>query len=145
MQALVNSETEENVAQFFTAACEIAAQCCRLDLKTQVWQVHKDYYAKGIEAARRKVFPSARPCDDYPHRRRASYSVLKQKMGVRASVFLCVRQPPPHVKSGTKRLLSACASSCLPTWCNEGRAKKNDVVGPGSFRYLFSKRMEWEI
>jgi len=149
MQALVNSETEENVAQFFTAACEIAAQCCSLDLKTQVWQVHKDY-AKGIEAARRKVFPSARPCDDYPHMRRASYSVLKQKMGltrVYGPQFFCVgaRQPPPHVKSGTKRLLSACASSCLPTWCNEGRAKKNDVVGPGSFRCLFSRRMEWEI
>ena len=80
MQALVNSEAEENVTQFFTAACEIASQQCKLDLKTQVWQVHKDY-AKGIEAARRNVFPSARPCDDYPHMRRASYSVLKQKMG----------------------------------------------------------------
>ena len=92
MQALVNSEAEENVAQFFTAACEIGAQCCRLDLKSQVWQVHKDY-AKGIEAARRKVFPSARPCDDYPHMRRASYSVLKQKMGVTrvyGPQFFCV-------------------------------------------------------
>ncbi|CAE7527740.1 unnamed protein product, partial [Symbiodinium pilosum] len=79
--ALVNSEAEANVTQFFSTACEIASQCCKLDLKTQVWQVHKDF-AKGIEAARRKVFPFARPCDDYPHMRRASYNVLKQKMGV---------------------------------------------------------------
>ena len=81
LQALVNSEAEANVTQFFSTACEIASQCCKLDLKTQVWQVHKDF-AKGIEAARRKVFPFARPCDDYPHMRRASYNVLKQKMGV---------------------------------------------------------------
>ncbi|CAE7307073.1 unnamed protein product, partial [Symbiodinium sp. CCMP2456] len=106
MQALVNSETEENVAQFFTAACEIAAQCCSLDLKTQVWQVHKDY-AKGIEAAWRKVFPSARPCDDYPHMRRASYSVLKQKMGltrVYGPQFFCVgaRQQKGHKKDNTE-------------------------------------------
>ena len=62
------------------ACLRVAGRCCNLDLKTQVWQLHKDY-AKGLEASRRKVFPNARPCDDYPHMRRASYSTLKEKMG----------------------------------------------------------------
>ena len=80
MQALVNTEAEPNVTQFLTDACDITGRCCNLDLKAQVWQLQKDY-AKGLEASRRKVFPNARPCDDFPHMRRASYSTLKEKMG----------------------------------------------------------------
>ena len=79
MQALVNAESEANVSCVFNSACQLAEQHCKLDLKSQVWQVHKDY-AKGIEASRKKVFPAARPCDDYPHMRRASYKVLQKHL-----------------------------------------------------------------
>ena len=77
VQALVNSESEPNMTQVFTEACNLAEKECGLDLRAQVWQLHKDY-AKGIEASRRKVFPHARPCDDYAHMRRASYKVLQK-------------------------------------------------------------------
>ncbi|CAK9026508.1 Ribosomal protein L15, partial [Durusdinium trenchii] len=78
IQALVNSESEaNNMTQIFTEACNLAERYCGLDLRAQVWQVHKDY-AKGIEASRRKVFPYARPCDDYVHMRRASYKILQK-------------------------------------------------------------------
>ena len=77
VQALANSESELNMAQVFTEACDLAAKECGLDLPAQVWQLHKDH-AKGIEASRRNVFPYARPCDDYAHMRRASYKVLQK-------------------------------------------------------------------
>ena len=79
LQALANSESELNITCLFNQACDLAASCCKLDLRNQVWQVHKDY-AKGIEASRKKVFPAARPCDDYPHMRRASYKVLQKHL-----------------------------------------------------------------
>ena len=43
--------------------------------------MHKDF-AKGLEASRKQVFPSARPCADYAHMRRASYKKLRQLMHV---------------------------------------------------------------
>ncbi|CAJ1345601.1 unnamed protein product [Effrenium voratum] len=77
LQALVDTESEANMTQIFTEACELAERHCGLDLRAQVWQVHKDY-AKGIEASRRKVFPYARPCDDYAHMRRATYKGMQK-------------------------------------------------------------------
>ncbi|CAE7236065.1 RPL15 [Symbiodinium sp. CCMP2592] len=74
-QTLMNTEKEANISQFLRTLENVASKCCGLDLSYQVWQVHKDY-AKGIEASRINVFPCARPCDDYPHMRRASHSVL---------------------------------------------------------------------
>ncbi len=41
--------------------------------------MHKDY-AKGINKARREAFPRARPCDDYPHMRRAVEAALASKL-----------------------------------------------------------------
>ena len=81
----MNTESEPNVSQFLSTASQVANQHCGLDLAHQVWQLHKDY-AKGLEASRRKIFPAARPCDDYPHMRRASYKVLKS--------LLCSSVPP---------------------------------------------------
>ena len=81
VQALVSAESEDNARQTFETACTLAEQACNLDLKQQVLQLHKDY-AKGLEAARKKVFPNSRPCDDYPHMRRASYSALQKHFGV---------------------------------------------------------------
>ena len=83
VQALVNSEAEENMTQTFEAACKIANEQCGVDLQQQVLQVHKDY-AKGLEASRIKVFPRARRCDDYPHMRRAAYKTLESLFGVGA-------------------------------------------------------------
>ncbi|CAJ1458910.1 unnamed protein product [Effrenium voratum] len=77
LQALVDTESEASMTQIFTEACELAERHCGLDLRAQVWQVHKDY-AKGIEASRRKVFPYARPCDDYAHMRRATYKGMQK-------------------------------------------------------------------
>ncbi|CAE6960638.1 RPL15 [Symbiodinium sp. CCMP2592] len=76
LQALVNEETAENMTQVFEKAAELAESHAGLNLRRQVVQVHKDF-SKGIDIARRKVFPSARPCDDYAHMRRASHSTLQ--------------------------------------------------------------------
>ena len=81
VQALVSSEREENITQIFESACVLAEAQCNVDLRHQVLQVHKDY-AKGIEASRKKVFPQARRCDDYPHMRRATYNTLEKLFGV---------------------------------------------------------------
>ena len=81
LQAFVNSESEENMTQTFETACSLGEKECGLDLRTQVLQVHKDY-AKGIEASRIKVFPYSRPCDDYPHMRRAAHSSLQKLFGL---------------------------------------------------------------
>lgn len=79
LQALVDSESATNVKRIFEAACKLAMDHANVDLRKQVWQVHKDF-AWGIEKAR-MAFPTSRPCDDYPHMRRASYPTLKS--------FLC--------------------------------------------------------
>eukprot|EP00438_Fugacium_kawagutii_P009631 Skav214980 [mRNA] locus=scaffold508:78764:83263:- [translate_table: standard] len=76
LQALVDSESASNIVKVFEIACALAAEHAGLDLRKQVWQVHKDF-ALGIEKARLQVFPASRPCNDYPHMRRASYSCLK--------------------------------------------------------------------
>ena len=68
LQALVDTESEANLTHIFTSACKVAKE------------LHKDY-AKGIDAARRRVFPSSRPCDDYAHMRRASYATLRKHLG----------------------------------------------------------------
>ena len=81
VQALVSTERKENVTQIFETACVLAEKHCNVDLRRQVLQVHKDY-AKGIEASRKKVFPHARRCDDYPHMRRAAYKTLEKFLGV---------------------------------------------------------------
>ena len=81
VQALMNTESEANVALLFQTAVEIGSTHCGLDLEKQVRQVHKDH-ARGIEAARRRVFKYSRPCDDFAHMRRQSYPKLKQMLGV---------------------------------------------------------------
>ena len=98
IQALVNSESEANMTQIFTEACNLAERYCGLDLRAQVWQVHKDY-AKGIEASRRKVFPYARPCDDYVHMRRASYKVLQKYLPTKT------QRPRSGLQAKVKRAL----------------------------------------
>ena len=80
LQALVDTESEANLTHIFNSACKVAKELCGLDLDKQTIQVHKDY-AKGIDAARRRVFPRSRPCDDYAHMRRASYSALRKHLG----------------------------------------------------------------
>ena len=47
LQALVNTESAENVSHFFTVATETAKICCKLDLKAQVTQIHKDFSKKS--------------------------------------------------------------------------------------------------
>ena len=84
VQALISTESEENVAQAFETACLLGEQLCQIDMKRQVLQVHKDY-ARGLEAARKRVFPNSRPCDDFPHMRRASHSAGEAKSPVSAA------------------------------------------------------------
>ena len=79
LQALVDSESAENMSHLFTTGIAIAKANCKLDLETQVIQIHKDY-SKGIEKSRKECFGNARPCDDFPHMRRASYKKLEQYM-----------------------------------------------------------------
>lgn len=81
LQAFVSSESDKNMTQVFETARNISAEHCGLDMEHQVLQVHKDY-APGTEAARKKVFPSSRRCDDYPHMRRASHSALQKHFGI---------------------------------------------------------------
>ena len=69
---LVDEESADNMVQIFETATGLAEKDAGLNLRKQVVQVHKDY-AKGMDPARRRVFPWARPCDDYAHMHRASY------------------------------------------------------------------------
>ena len=92
LQALVDTESEGNMTQIFTEACELAERHCGLDLRAQVWQVHKDY-AKGIEASRRKVFPYARPCDDYAHMRRATYKGMQKYLPAKKTPKMKAPEP----------------------------------------------------
>ena len=82
LQALVNTESEENILHVLNTAHDLGQKYCDLDLRNQVLQVHKDF-AKVIEAARRKAFPASRPCHNYAHMRRASYNQLKLLFGVK--------------------------------------------------------------
>ena len=84
LQALMNSESAENMTFFFQEACALAEQQTGVDLRHQVWQVHKDY-AAGIEKARITVFPNARPCDDFAHMRRASYKKLASMLNAQVA------------------------------------------------------------
>ena len=80
VQALVSSESSENMEDIFRTSCDLARSFCGLDLERQVIQVHKDF-AKGIAKAKKIVFPSARPCDDFPHMMRAARSTLLRLLG----------------------------------------------------------------
>ena len=93
LQALVDTESEANMTQIFTEACKLAEGHCGLDLRGQIWQVDKDY-AKGIEASRRKVFPYARPCDDYAHMRRATCKGMQKCLPAKKT--LKVKAPKPQ-------------------------------------------------
>ncbi|OLQ10440.1 hypothetical protein AK812_SmicGene5828 [Symbiodinium microadriaticum] len=73
---LVDEESADNMVQIFETATGLAEKDAGLNLRKQVVQVHKDY-AKGMDPARRRVFPWARPCDDYAHMHRASYKTLE--------------------------------------------------------------------
>lgn len=76
LQALVDSESAANMKRIFESACKLATEHAGVDLRKQVWQVHKDF-ALGMEKARMEVFPRSRPLNDFPHMRRASYPCLK--------------------------------------------------------------------
>ncbi|CAE7807147.1 unnamed protein product [Symbiodinium sp. CCMP2592] len=58
MQAIVSSESVENLTAIFEDFCWLCKDITKIDLKTQLVQVHSDY-APGIAAARRAVFPNA--------------------------------------------------------------------------------------
>ena len=75
VQALLDTESHENVADVFRTACSLAHRFGGVDLEKQVCQVHKDF-AKGIAKAKKLVFPAARTCDDYPHLARAAHSTM---------------------------------------------------------------------
>ena len=64
MQAIVSSESEENLTAIFEDLCWLCKDIANFDLKSQLVQVHADY-APGIAAARRAVFPNARLVGDY--------------------------------------------------------------------------------
>ncbi|CAJ1405087.1 unnamed protein product, partial [Effrenium voratum] len=102
LQALVDTESEASMTQIFTEACELAERHCGLDLRAQVWQVHKDY-AKGIEASRRKVFPYARPCDDYAHMRRATYKGMQKYLPAKKTPKVKAPEPQTPKNKGKKR------------------------------------------
>eukprot|EP00439_Symbiodinium_sp_Y106_P008550 s11911_g1.t1 len=59
MQAIVSSESEENLTAIFEDLCWLCKDIANFDLKSQLVQVHADY-APGIAAARRALFPNAR-------------------------------------------------------------------------------------
>jgi hypothetical protein len=70
LQCLVHSEEQRNYVAAFQDAIWLCKEYGGVDLKMQLIQIHKDY-AKGIEGARREVFPGARALDDYFHMKQA--------------------------------------------------------------------------
>ena len=60
LQALVNTESEENILHVFNTAHDLGQKYCDLDLRNQVLQVHKDF-AKGNEALEGKRFQRRDP------------------------------------------------------------------------------------
>ena len=71
----MTTESKANVTLLFETAVAIGNLHCGLDLEKQVRRVHKDH-ARGIEAARNRVFKNSRPCDDFAHMRRQSHCKL---------------------------------------------------------------------
>ena len=84
MQAIVSSESEENLTAIFEDLCWLCKDIANFDLKSQLVQVHADY-APGIAAARRAVFPNARLVGDYFHHKQALARALSKKFGQSAN------------------------------------------------------------
>ena len=78
MQAYMDAESTDNFVRFFQLLCDTAQAEFGVSLPSQVLQMHSDF-SDSIEAARRKVFPKARPCRDYPHMMRAVQGTLSKK------------------------------------------------------------------
>lgn len=79
LQAIINAESKPNIKNAFE---DLGALCDRfgeVDLKIMLVQVHKDY-AKGIEQARRDVFPTVRVVEDYFHAKQAIENALPAKL-----------------------------------------------------------------
>ena len=86
MQAVIDTESEENI----TAAFEDAITLCQanggVDLRAWLIQIHKDY-AKGIEAARKRVFKSVRAVEDYFHMLQRVQNTLPTKLSKQMNVI----------------------------------------------------------
>ena len=76
LQALVDSKSAENMQRIFESACSLAHEHAGLDLRKQVWQVHKDY-AWGHWEGTHSGVPQVAPVKVIPHMRRASYLCLR--------------------------------------------------------------------
>ncbi|CAE6945734.1 RPL15 [Symbiodinium natans] len=78
MQAIVNSEGEENLVACFEDLVWLCQEAAGFDLQRNIVQVQADF-APGIAAARRKVFPAARFLGDYFHYKKAVRKSLPSK------------------------------------------------------------------
>ena len=96
MQAIVSSESEENLTAIFEDLCWLCKDIANFDLKSQLVQVHADY-APGIAAARRAVFPNARLVGDNFHYKQASARTLPKKFGQSAMKAPGRKKPDPAV------------------------------------------------
>ena len=96
MQAIVNSESEENLTAVFEDLCWLCKEIANFDLKSQLVQVHADY-APGIAAARRAVFPGARLVGDYFHYKQALARNLPRKFAQSAKKAPGRKKPDPAV------------------------------------------------
>ena len=47
-QALLSSESEENVSQFLLTTADMAKACCDLDVQNQVWQLQRALRPRGV-------------------------------------------------------------------------------------------------
>jgi len=79
-QALVDSESAENMTAFFQTVCQALKDDFGVDLAKHVLQVQKDS-AAGEEAARRAVFARSRPLNDFAHVSRQAHSTLQRARG----------------------------------------------------------------
>ncbi|CAE7404177.1 RPL15 [Symbiodinium sp. CCMP2592] len=111
MQAIVSSESEENVTEIFEDLCWHCKDIANFDLKSQLVQVHADY-APGIAAARRAVFPTARLVGDYFHYKQALARTLPKKFGQSAKKAPGRKKPDPAVANV---MTLSVMTRCLPT------------------------------
>ena len=94
LQALIDTESEDNLAAIFEDAGKVCQSIAGIDLPRWLIQVPKDY-AKGIESARRRVFPHIRAVEDYFHMRLNVTNALLEKLGKHKVVTESQAEFPP--------------------------------------------------
>ena len=93
MQAIIDQESTENIADALEDTAKLCAQIAQIDLKQWLMQMHKDY-AKGIEAARKKKFPNVRALEDFFHMIEKVQNTLQKKLQKQKKTAEESKDPP---------------------------------------------------